>query len=116
MSEEKEKPHIPLHRERMGLPDNEEQKKLREQKRKQLREDCRVVFNSPSGRRVLRYLINITGYGLQKVGGNPAIGMDLHAGLLYNCAREQVFLELKEFISDEVLKDCLFGVFDDLIE
>ena len=32
MSEEKEKPHIPLHRERMGLPDNEEQKKLREAK------------------------------------------------------------------------------------
>lgn len=109
-----EKPHVPLHRERLNLPDNKEIQELNEKKKKQLRSDMQEVFNSPAGRRVLRYIINITGYGLQKIGGNPQIGMDLHAGLLYNCAREQVFLELKRFIPTDILKDAEFGTVSDL--
>lgn len=113
MSEEKKS--IPLHRERLNLPDNKAVQELREEKRKQLKADCREVFNSPAGRRVLRYIINLTGYGKPKIGGNPQIGMDLHAGLLYNCAREQIFLELKEFISADILKDCEFGISEDIL-
>ncbi len=114
MSEEKEKPHVPLHRERMGLPDNVEQKKLREQKTKQLKEDCRVTFSPPAGRRVLRYLMNIAGYKKSKVGGNPQLGMDVQIGTVYNAARELVLLELIEFIPQDVLRDCEFGTWAEL--
>ena len=116
MSEEKEKPHIPLHRERMGLPDNEEQKKLREAKVKQLKEDCRVTFSPPAGRRVLRYLMNLAGYKKSKVGGNPQLGMDVQIGTLYNAARELVVLELTEFIPQDILKDVEFGTFSEIEE
>ena len=114
MSEEKEKPHIPLHRERMGLPDNEEQKKLREQKRKQLRLDCQETFNSPSARRVLRYLMDITGYRKGVIGGNPALGLDVIHGTFYNAIRLQIMIELLEFIPADIQKDCEFGVVSDL--
>jgi hypothetical protein len=116
MSEEKEKPHIPLHRERMGIPDNEEAKKLREQKIKQLKDDCRVTFSPPAGRRVLRYLMNIAGYKKSKVGGNPQLGMDVQTGTLYNAARELVILEMIDFIPQEVLRDVEFGTWAEIEE
>ena len=63
---------------------------------------------------MLKYLMLICGYRRQKIGGNPQIGMDIHAGLLYNCAREQIFIELAEFIPAYILKDAEYGVFEDL--
>lgn len=110
-----EKKVVPLHRERLNLPDNEDQQKLRELKRKQLKEDMREVFNTPAGRRVLRYLMNLGGYKKGKIGGNVQLGMDVLHGTLYNTAREQLILELVEFIPDNVLKDCEFGVFEDFL-
>jgi hypothetical protein len=114
MSEEKK--DIPLHRQRLNLPDKEEATKLRENFRKQLAEDMRVTFNTPSGRRVLRYFMSICGYKRQKVGGNPAMGLDILHGTFYNAVREQVILEFIEVIPDAILKDVEFGVFEDLLE
>ena len=100
----------------MGLPDNEEQKKLREAKVKQLKEDCRVTFSPPAGRRVLRYLMNIAGYKKSKIGGNTSLGMDVLHGTYYNSARELVILELLEFIPQDILKDVEFGTFSEIEE
>jgi hypothetical protein len=109
-----EKKEVPLHRERLNLPDKEEQQKLTEAKRKQLRSDMSLVFGTVEGRRVLRHLMEACGFRRGKIGGNPQIGMDIHAGLLYNCAREQVFIELTEFIRADILRDAEFGVSEDL--
>lgn len=111
-----QKKYVPLHKERLNLPDNEGQREIRERKRKQLAEDMRICFNSPSGRRVLRYFMNICGYKRQKVGGNPQMGMDVLQGTFYNAVREQVILEFIDVIPDSILKDVEFGVFEDLLE
>jgi hypothetical protein len=113
MSEKKE---IPLHRERLGLPANDAQEKVRQEKRKQLKEDCRVTFGPAAGRRVLRYLMDLAGYKKSKVGGNPGLGMDVLTGTLYNSARELVILEMLEFLPVEVRRDVEFGNIDELDE
>lgn len=111
-----EKKHIPLHRERMNLPDNDIARALNDRKRKQFADDARACFSTPGGRRVLRHFMNICGYKRQKIGGNPQLGMDVLQGTFYNAVREQVLLEFIEAIPDAVLKDCEFGVFEDLLE
>jgi hypothetical protein len=109
-----EKKEVPLHRERLGLLDKEAQGKLLERKRKLLSSDMAVCFNTPEGRRVLRYIMTICGYKKSKIGGNAALGMDILQGTYYNAAREQICLELIEFIPDYILKDAEFGIFSDL--
>lgn len=111
-----EKKEVPLHRERLNLPDKEAAEKLRERHNKQLKADMREVFSSPAGRRVLRRFMNICGYGRGVIGANPALGMDVLHGTLYNSARLQVFLELIEFLPEAVMKDCQYGVFEDFLE
>ena len=111
MTEEKS---IPLHRERLNLPDKGEQQELTERKRKQLTQDLAVCFNSPSGYRVLRHLMNITGFKKSKVGGNVTLGMDIMQGTLYNSARELVMIELLEFIPVYILKNVEFGAAEEL--
>ena len=110
-----ERKEIPLHRERLGLLDKDAQTKLVERKRKQLTQDMALVFNSEEGRRVLRYILNLGGFKKGKIGGNPQLGMDVLEGTLYNCAREQILLEILEFVPAYILKDCEYGIFDDLI-
>ena len=114
MSEEK--PRVPLHRERLDLPDNKEVLELRDKKRKALRNDMQEVFNSPAGRRVLRYIMNLTGWKKGVVGANPSMGMDILHGSFYNATRLQLMVELSEHIPVDILKACEFGVFDDLLE
>ena len=115
MSEEKKK-EIPLHRERLNLPDKEVQQKLTEAKKKALRQDMARVFGPPEGRRVLRYLLDICAYRQSKVGGNPALGMDIFAGTLYNSARELVCIEFLEYIPKYILKDIEYGTESELLE
>ena len=109
-----EQKEIPMHRERLNLPDKVDQQKLTEAKRKQLSSDLKVCFSSVEGRRVLRYLMSICGYKKSKVGGNPNLGMDVSQGTLYNAARENVCIELLEFIPAYILKDVEYGNIDDI--
>lgn len=109
-----EKKEIPMHRERLNLPNKEEQQKLTEAKRKQLSADLKVCFSSIEGRRVLRYLMNICGYKKSKVGGNPALGMDVAQGTIYNAARENVCIELLEFIPPYIIKDVEYGTIEEI--
>ena len=111
-----EKTEQPFHRERLNLPDKDEQQKLNERKRKQLVQDLAVCFNSPAGFRVLRYLMDITGYKRSKVGANTTLGMDIMQGTLYNSARELVMIELLEFIPVYILKKVDFGAAEELEE
>ena len=111
MCEEK---YIPLHRERLNLPDPVVSSEAREKKHKQLIEDCRVTFSPAAGRRVLRYLFIQAGYKKPKIGGVPNLGMGVLETTLYNCAREQLILEILQFLPEEVLKDVEFGTFSEI--
>ena len=109
-----DKKELPMHRERLNLPDKDVQQKLTEAKRKQLSADLKVCFGSIEGRRVLRYLMNICGYKKSKVGGNSSLGMDIMQGTLYNSARENVCLELLEFIPPYIIRDVEYGTHEEI--
>jgi hypothetical protein len=111
---EDKKDKIPFHKARLNLLDKEALRNISEEKRKQLRRDMAFCFGTPEGRRVLKHIMDLTGFCREKIGGNPQIGMDIYAGLLYNCSREQVFLELSKFIPANILRDAEFGIFEDL--
>ena len=111
---EEEKSKIPLHKSRLDLPDKEALEKVRKEKRKGLVQDMAVVFDSPEGRRVLTYMMDLCGFKKGKIGGNPQLGMNILEGTLYNCAREAVFLEMSEFIPVNILRKAEYGVAKDL--
>ena len=113
MSEEKPD-NRPFHQTRLNLPDKDAAQKLSESRRKRLQQDLATTFAPPAGRRVLRYLMSISGYGLSKVGGNPQLGMDVEKGTFYNASRELVFIELIEHMPAYILRDVLFGTESEL--
>ena len=113
MIEEKE---VPLHRERLNLVDKNTFQQITEAKRKQLKQDMAKVFGPPEGRRVLRYLMNISGYKRSKIGGNQQIGMDVLTGTMYNTSREGLCLEFIEHIPNYILRDVEFGTFEEIDE
>lgn len=105
MSEESfETPIIPTHKQRLPLADKVQQAKLREAKLKHLKDDLAIVFSTQEGRRVLRYLMTEAGFQRNAVGGNPALGMDVAFGTIYNCGRESLYLELRQLIPARILK------------
>ena len=111
MSEEKT---IPLHRERLNLPDKVDQQKVNDIKKKQMSRDFAVVFNSVEGRRVLRFMMVLGGFKRPKIGGNTSLGMDVAYGTIYNAAREQLLLEIFEFVPSYILRDAEYGLHEDL--
>ena len=111
-----DKKDIPMHRERLNLPDKGAAQKVTDARRKKLRQDMAKVFNSHEGRRVLRYLMDICAYRQSKVGGNPTLGMDIYAGTLYNSSRELVCIEFLEHIPKYILKDIEYGTDQELDE
>ena len=111
-----DKSELPLHRERLNLPDKGAAQKITDAKKKKLRQDMAKVFGPPEGRRVLRFLMDLGGYKKLKIGGNPQLGMDVSQGTYYNCAREQVVLEFLEHVPVYILKDVEFGTDQELEE
>ena len=109
-----EKDKISFHKARLNLPDKEALEKVRKDKRKGLTQDMAVVFDSPEGRRVLSFMMDLSGYRKSKVGGNPQLGMDILQGTFYNTIREQLFLEIVEFIPVNILRKAEYGVAKDL--
>lgn len=104
MDEEKE---IPTHKLRLKQSD-EKLKKEAEAKRKQLAIDFNTTFSTPSGRRTLNSIMKICGFGRSSVGGNPALGMDIRDGTLYNAARQNIYLEIRNFLEPKLLQEVEF--------
>jgi hypothetical protein len=111
-----DKKDIPMHRERLNLPDKGAAQKVTDAKRKKLRQDMAKVFGPPEGRRVLRFLMDLGGYRTIKIGGNPQLGMDVKDGTFYNASREQIVIEFLEHIPVYILKDIIFGTDQELEE
>lgn len=102
--ESQEQPHVPTHTQRSPSVNKEKQQKEFERRAKQLRFDMAITFGTPEGRRVLQWLISESGFQKSQVGGNPALGMDVLQGTLYNSARVSIYLELRQLIPAETLK------------
>lgn len=115
-TESNEKPHIPAHTLRSEATDKDKQRKDFQRRSKQLRFDMAITFGTAEGKRVLQWLINESGFNKSQVGGNPALGMDVLQGTLYNSARASIYLELRQLIPAEILKQVEYENIEEILE
>ncbi len=115
-TESESKPHIPTHTQRSPSVDREKQTKEFERRAKQLRFDFAITFSTAEGRRVLKWIIEQSGYGKSNIGGNPGLGMDVLQGTLYNASRESLYLEMRQLIPAEILKQCEYENISEVLE
>lgn len=113
--ESREKPHISTHEQRSKAVDKDIQRKAAESRSKQLRMDMAFTFGSAEGKRVLKWLLLECGFHKSCVGGNPSLGMDVAMGTLYNAARESIYLEIRQLVPSETLKEIEYESIDDLL-
>lgn len=114
--ESEEKPFVPTHKQRSPSVDKDEQRKVLEKKHKNLRMDMAITFSTEEGKRVLRWILDECGYHKSCVGGNPALGMDVKDGTLYNAARETIYIELRQLIPHSILKEVEYENINEIIE
>ncbi|MDE1866576.1 MAG: hypothetical protein KGI08_02550 [Thaumarchaeota archaeon] len=112
--ESAEKPFIPTHTQRSSSKDKEEQEKALASRIKELRMSFAVCFSTPDGKKVLGWLLEQSGFLKSQVGGNPAIGMDVETGTLYNCARESLYIEMRRLVPSHILKEVEYQSMEEL--
>jgi hypothetical protein len=66
------------------------------------------TFASEEGIKTLRYLKNTCGFDKISIVGNAVTGDINYRSTLYNEARRAVYLELRQFIKTEILKQVEF--------
>lgn len=114
--ESPEQPHVPTHTKRSASTDKDEQRKEFTRKVRNLRMDMAITFSTPEGKRVLKWLCNECGFGRGIVGGNPALGMDVDRGTLYNAARLGVYTELRSLIPHGILLEVEYENIQEILE
>lgn len=114
--ESEENPHVPSHTQRSPSVDRDKQTKELERRAKQLRFDFAITFGTPEGKRVLQWLIRESGFHKSSIGGNPTIGMDVQIGTIYNEARKSLYLEMRQLIPAETLKQCEYENINEVLE
>lgn len=72
---------------------------------KKLKQDFNQTFNSPHGKSVLRYLLNQCGYQSVSTTMNPQSGEINTVATIYNEARRNVYLKIRSFLMEEILRD-----------
>lgn len=115
-TESVKKPFIPTHTQRSDAIDKDEQRRLSEKKLNSLRMDFAVVFNTPAGKNVLRWLCFQSGFHKSQVGGNIQLGMDVMQGTLYNAAREALYIEMRSLIPSSILQEIEYLNIEEIIE
>lgn len=115
-TESENTPHVPTHTQRSPSADREKQTKELERRAKQLRFDFAITFGSPEGRRVLQWLLTESGFHKNNIGGNPQLGMDVLQGTLYNAARQSLYLEMRQLIPAETLKQVEYENISEVLE
>lgn len=115
-TESEEKSHIPFTHLRSSSVDRDKQAKSFEKAAKQLRIDFAITFGTPEGRRVLKWVIEQSGYQKSNIGGNPQLGMDVLQGTFYNSCRESLYLEMRQLIPAETLKSVEYENVQEILE
>lgn len=113
--ESKEQPHVPTHTQRSRSVDKDKQQHEIDRRIKLLRMDMALTFGTPEGKRVLKWLLNECGFHKSCVGGNPNLGMDVAQGTIYNAARESIYIELRQLIPSETLKEVEYENVDETL-
>lgn len=85
-----------------------EKKKEYEDKQKKWANIFGTAFSTIEGKQALRYIMRLCGWTESVVGANPDLGMDIDRGTIYNAARRNVYMELRRFIPDHILKEIEF--------
>lgn len=92
-----------------------EQKAAQEKKEKALvdrqaalRRDFNETFGTPSGRKVLRYLFEISGYEKSDVVADPTSGQIFLETSLYNMAFRNFYRKIRSNVRVDILKDVEF--------
>lgn len=116
MQESNEKLYVPSHNQRGTSSDKDKQKEIHERNVKNLRMDMALVFGTAEGKRVLRWIKNECGWGKSVIGGNPAIGMDVAQGVVYNGARLGIYLELRSLVAHSILQEVEYENINEVIE
>lgn len=114
--ESSDQKHIPLHTQRSTSTDKDEQKKTQERMARNLRLDFAIAFGTPEGRKVLKWLKEECGWGKSVVGGNPALGMDVAQGTIYNASRLNVYLELRSMVPHSILTEVEYESVKEILE
>ena len=114
-TESEKKSHIPFHTQRSEATDKDKQRDAAIKRVVNLRMDMALTFGSPEGKRVLRWILNESGYHKNPVGGNPGLGMDVLQGTLYNSARLSLYRELRQLIPNETLKEIEYESVDEAL-
>ncbi len=109
-------PYIPTHTQRSQSVDRDKQSKEYERRSKQLRFDFAITFSTPEGRRVLQWIINESGFHKSNIGGNPQLGMDILQGTMYNACRQSLYLEMRQLIPAETLKQVEYENITEVLE
>ena len=115
-TESENTPHVPVHTQRSPSVDREKQNKEFERRAKQLRFDFAITFGTAEGRRVLKWIIEQSGYQKSNVGGNPQLGMYVLQGTLYNASRQAIYLEMRQLIPAETLKSVEYENISEVLE
>lgn len=114
--ESKQNQHVPIHNQRSTSIDKEKQKEAFDRKVKTLRMDMAITFGTAEGKRVLKWLKDECGWGKSVVGGNPALGMDVAQGTIYNSARLNVYLELRSLVPHSILAEVEYESISEVLE
>jgi len=69
----------------------------------QLRKDMNETFATASGRRTLRWIMELCGYQRPSIIADPVSGNPLLDGTIYNEARRNLYLSLRRYLSQEIL-------------
>ena len=93
----------PTQRRDLTPEEQEVRRKIARKERTQLVRDLGEAFSTPAGRRALRYLMDQCGYQKSNVFGDPVTKELLTQSMLFNEARRDIYLGLREYIPTEVL-------------
>lgn len=95
---------------------NQELKILAEKKVKEaalLRKDFNETFATPSGRRVLRWIVEQSGFLLPNTVADPRSGEILERATWYNEGRRNFYLQIRKFLKREILIEAEIRTFED---
>lgn len=71
-----------------------------------LKKDFNETFATAAGRRVLRWLVEQSGYQVPNTVGDPRSGEILERATWYNEGRRNLYLQIRKFLKREILIDA----------
>lgn len=101
----KQKSTVKLRKEKLIEQKKAEQEEVRRKKRRQRILFLNATFKSAEGKRTLRFLMELCGYQKPSVVINNENSDVATMSTVYNEARRNLYLEVRDYIKPSILKD-----------